>query len=84
MTPKRVRILAAVAVVFLAAATTRVLSRPGFPEDTTRCKNYVCRVACEDTVYVIGVCRDGNQYSQITIECCCCVPGSNNRTWTGG
>lgn len=84
VTPKRVRIVAAVAVLVLAAATTKVLSKKGFPEDTTRCRDYVCRTTCEGSVYSIGYCRDGNQYSQITIECCCCVPGANNRSWTGG
>jgi hypothetical protein len=83
MKPKGIRVVA-VLLALLAAASTAALSKRPFPEDTFRCKDFVCTSACGDAPYINGVCKDGNQYSAITIECCCCVPGANNRSWIGG
>ena len=79
-----VRVVVAVAIVVLAGASTTVLSNRPNP-DLTRCKDYVCTLSCGDTQYSHGVCKDGGRYySAITIECCCCVPGSNGNVFIGG
>jgi len=84
MTPKRIRTLTLFTAAILASATTTVLSQPLIHGDITKCKDFVCRATCEQSPWVHGVCIDGNQYLQISIECCCCVPGSSSRKFYGG
>ena len=79
-----VRVVAAVAIVLLAGASTTVLSNRPSP-DTIRCKDYVCTLSCGETPYTHGACKDGGRsYSAITIECCCCVEGASGNVFIGG
>ena len=79
-----VRIGFAVAIVLLVGASTTVLSNKPDP-NTTRCRDYVCTRSCGETPYISGSCKDGGRfYSQITIECCCCVEGPNGNVFIGG
>ena len=58
-------------------------------KDTSKCgslKNDVCFTTCENSVYVIGLCRDDRDgsTSAISVQCCCCTDGANHRSFIGG
>jgi hypothetical protein len=58
-------------------------------KDTRRCKKEqdVCYVSCEDSTYNgFGVCREGKNGPEtpMSIQCCCCTEGFENRYWIGG
>jgi hypothetical protein len=86
----RLGIVAGVLVVMVASALA--LANPHTRKDTRTCKSKRAQIyctgptACEDSVYTIGVCTDDQTgaESAVTIECCCCTDGADQRSWTGG
>jgi len=59
------------------------------PEDVFPCKKARrhCGTKCEDSTYNgVGLCREGTDgpTSAISIECCCCTSGFQNRYFIGG
>jgi hypothetical protein len=77
-------LLAAIFVGASALATPDLIKK-----DTSKCgqlKSRVCTTTCENSVYVIGLCRDDRDgsTSAISVECCCCTEGSKYRSFIGG
>ncbi|MBZ5638524.1 MAG: hypothetical protein LAO51_07155 [Acidobacteriia bacterium] len=65
--------------------------RVGVIRDTTKCRKlqYYCVRTCEESPYTgIGLCQEGNgnsgHGSPISVECCCCTPGWEHRSYIGG
>jgi len=84
----RLSTVAGVLAVIVAGASA--LATPSLiKKDTTKCgwlKSRYCATSCEDSVYTVGLCRDdrtGATYA-ISVECCCCTPGANHRSYIGG
>ena len=86
----RLGIVAGVFVVVAAGASA--LATPDLiKKDTSKCgslQNHYCSspTACEDSVYVSGLCRDDRDgsTSAISVQCCCCTDGANHRSFIGG
>ena len=94
------RVAAAVVFVLVAGARTtagEIATLAGISpdnkniikKDTRSCKKYheyYCTRTCEESVYTIGVCREGKNgpESPISVECCCCTEGFENRYFIGG
>ena len=57
-------------------------------KDTSKCGSLkdLCTISCADSVYSNGVCRDDKtgEESFISVQCCCCTDGSNQRSFIGG
>ena len=60
-------------------------------KDTTRCRKLqdYCTRTCEESTYPgTGMCQEGGGYhgptSAISVECCCCTPGWEHRSYIGG
>ena len=97
-TLSRARIAAAVVFIVLAVSWTpandltlvELERRYNIKKDTKRCTKLhdgCTPTSCEDSTYNgFGVCREGRDGpgSAITIQCCCCTDGFENRYWIGG
>ena len=85
--PQRIAVFVPVlvaAIVFTAMAVSQTAAHP--PRDFTKCQKLqdVCSTTCADSTYHgVGLCREGRDGAEvpISIECCCCTDGSNNRVW---
>ena len=90
MTSSWLRLGIVVGVLAVACAGAAVLATPDLEKkDTSKCgslKNRVCGTSCEDSTYVIGLCRDDRTgtTSAVSVECCCCTEGANHRSFIGG
>lgn len=87
----RLGLVTGVLAIIVAGASALATQDP-IKKDTRRCRSKQAQAycstptACEDSVYTIGVCRDDQTgaESPLTIQCCCCTEGSDQRSWIGG
>ncbi len=73
-------------IVLSAIAVSRTQAGPTPHKDYIKCQKLqnVCSTSCADSTYNgVGVCRDQQTGSEvvISIECCCCADGYQNRVW---
>ena len=79
----------AVALTAILAGASALATPSLERKDTKKCgylKSRYCATTCEDSVYSNGLCVDDRtgQTSAVSVQCCCCTPGANHRSFIGG
>jgi hypothetical protein len=76
-------------LVGIVAGVSALATPDLIKKDTMKCgslKQDVCNTTCEASVYTQGLCRDDKTgaTSAISVQCCCCTEGANQRSFIGG